>query len=150
MIIVTTQRLHSRSNVSTLRFNVFIRGNPMLKRGSLFSPDPCMDSVATKQKTNVVYSIPCGDSEKEYLGETKRLFGTRLKEHQKAVFNLVLDSSKAALAEHVCQTNHNIAWKDSKAWHIIASLCALLLQCVSYIICFFEKEKLELDRNRLR
>ena len=83
------------------------------------------DCVATKQKTHVVYSIPCGDCKKEYLGETKRQFGTRLKEHQKAVS--ILDSSKSALAEH------NIAWNDSEvittnhcygqrrcleAWHI--------------------------------
>ena len=70
------------------------------------------DHVTTKQKTHAVYSIPCGDCEKEYLGEKKRQFGTRLKEYQKAVFNL--DSSKSALAEHVCQTSHNIAWDDSK------------------------------------
>ena len=75
---------------------------------------------------------------REYLRVTKRQFGTRLKEHQKAVF--ILDSSKSALAEHVCQTNHIIAWNDSKvittnhcygqrrcleACHTNASLCAL-------------------------
>ena len=49
-----------------------------------YSPKP-KNRVVTKQKTNVVYSIPCGDCEKEYLGETKRQFGTRLKEHLKAV-----------------------------------------------------------------
>ena len=26
----------------------------------------------------------------------------------------ILDSSKSALAEYLCQTNHNIAWNDSK------------------------------------
>ena len=50
------------------------------------------------------------------------------------------NSSKSALAEHVCETSHNIAWEDSKiittnnrygqrlcleAWHINASPCAL-------------------------
>ena len=93
-----------------------------------------------------MYSIPCGDCEKEYLGETKRQFGTRLKEHQKAVFNL--DSSKSALAEHVCQTSHNIAWDDSKvittnnrygqrrcleAWHINVSHSALNRDDGSYL-----------------
>ena len=58
--------------------------------------------------------------------------------HQKAVSNF--NSSKSALAEHVCETSHNIAWEDSriittnnrygqrlclKAWHINASPCAL-------------------------
>ena len=47
---------------------------------------------------------------------------------------------KSALAEHVCETSHNIAWEDSRiittnnrygqrlcleAWHINASPCAL-------------------------
>ena len=50
------------------------------------------------------------------------------------------NSSKSALAEHVCETSHNIAWEDSKiiinhyrygqrlcleAWHINTSPCAL-------------------------
>ena len=93
------------------------------------------DRVPTDQKTHAVYSVPCGDCEKVYLGQTKRQFCTRLKEHQKAVSNF--NSSKSALAEHVCETSHNIAWEDSRiittnnqrlcleAWHINASPCAL-------------------------
>ena len=96
------------------------------------------DRVPTDQKTHAVYSIPCGDCEKVYLGQTKRQFCTRLKEHQRAVSNF--NSSKSALAEHVCETSHNIAWEDSRnittnnrygqrlcleAWHINASPCAL-------------------------
>ena len=78
-----------------------------------------------------------GDCEKVYLGQTKRQFCTRLKEHQRAVSNF--NSSKSALAEHVCEC-HSIAWEDSRiittnnrygqrlcleAWHINASPCAL-------------------------
>jgi hypothetical protein len=55
-----------------------------------------MHPVKTNQKTHAVYSIPCGDCEKEYLGQSKRQFGTRLKEHQKAVSTL--DKGKSALA----------------------------------------------------
>ena len=65
------------------------------------------DRVPTDWKTHAVYSIPYGDREKEYLGQTKRQFCTRLKEHQRAVSNLY--SSKTALAEHVCQTSHKIS-----------------------------------------
>jgi hypothetical protein len=46
------------------------------------------DPVKTNQKTHAVYSIPCGDSTKEYLRQSKRQFGTRLKEKQKAVSTL--------------------------------------------------------------
>ena len=40
------------------------------------------------------------------------LFGTRLKEHQKAVALSRKDNS--ALSEHTCQTNHTIAWNNTK------------------------------------
>ena len=67
------------------------------------------DRVPTDQKTHAVYSIPCGDCEEVYLGQTKRQFCTRLKEHQRVVSNF--NSLKSALAEHVCETSHNIAWE---------------------------------------
>ena len=62
------------------------------------------DRVPTDRKTHTAYSIPCGDGEKVYLGQTKRQFCTRLKEHQRAVSNF--NSSKSALAEHVCVSEH--------------------------------------------
>ena len=72
------------------------------------------------------------------MGQSKRQFGTRLKEHQKAVSTL--DKGKSALAEHVSYTKHEIAWENSKvittnnrygqrlcleAWHINMSNHAL-------------------------
>ena len=104
---------------------------PIQTLGHIFAKPK--DRVPTDRKTHAVYSIPCGDCKKEYLGQTKRQFCTRLKEHQRAVSNLC--SSKSALAEHVCKTSHKIAWEDSKiittnnrygqrlcleAWHINA------------------------------
>ena len=83
----------------------------------------------------MLYTLHC---EKVYLCQTKCQFCTHLKEHQRAVSNF--NSSKSALAEHVCETSHNIVWEDSKiittnnrygqklcleAWHINASPCAL-------------------------
>ena len=70
------------------------------------------DRIPIDQKTHAVYSIPRGDCEKECLGQTKRQFYTRLKEHQRADPNLY--SSKLALAEHVCKTSHKVALEDSK------------------------------------
>jgi hypothetical protein len=40
-----------------------------------------------------------------------RQFGARLKEHQKAISTL--DKGKSALAEHVCDNKHEIAWENS-------------------------------------
>ena len=39
-----------------------------------------------QQLTDAIDSIPCSECGNEYIGQTKRQFGTRLKEHQKAVF----------------------------------------------------------------
>ena len=46
------------------------------------------DPVTKEQRTDAIYSIPCNDCDNEYIGQTKRQFGTRLKEYQKAVFFL--------------------------------------------------------------
>ena len=43
---------------------------------------------------------------------TNTSFGTRLKEHQKAVFFCKKENS--ALSEHTCLTNHTIGWDKSK------------------------------------
>jgi hypothetical protein len=116
--------------------NIKVALKPYLTLGHIFAKPK--DPVKTNQKTHAVYSIPCGNCEKEYFGQSKRQFGTRLKEHQKAVSTL--DKGKSALAEHVCYTNHEIAWENSKvittnnrygqrlcleAWHINMSHHAL-------------------------
>ena len=44
------------------------------------------DPVTKEQRTDAIYSIPCNDCDNEYIGQTKRQFGTRLKEHQQAFF----------------------------------------------------------------
>jgi hypothetical protein len=98
----------SSSGNSGLRFKVALK--PYLTLSHIFASPK--DPVKTNQKTHVVYSTPCGDCDKEYLGQSKRQFGTRLKEHQKAVSTL--NKWKLALAEHVCDTKHTIAWENSK------------------------------------
>ena len=40
------------------------------------------DPVTKEQRTDAIYSIPCNDCDHEYIGQTKRQFSTRLKEHQ--------------------------------------------------------------------
>ena len=44
------------------------------------------DPVTKEQRTDAIYSIPCNDCDNEYIGQTKRQFGKRLKEHQKVIF----------------------------------------------------------------
>ena len=57
-----------------------------------------------EQRTGAIYSISCNDCDNEYIGHTKRQFGTRLKEHQKAVFFCKKENS--ASSEHAYLTNH--------------------------------------------
>ena len=59
------------------------------------------DPVPKEQKSDAMYSIPCNDCNQEYIGQTKRQFGTRLNEHH------------SSLSEHKCQTNNTIAWDNS-------------------------------------
>ena len=70
------------------------------------------DPVVKEQRTDAIYSIPCIDCDYECIGQIKRQFGTRLKEHQKAVFFCKKENS--ALSEHICLTNHTIGWNNSK------------------------------------
>ena len=89
--------------------------------------------------SDTIYSIACNDCNQEYIGETKRQFGTRLKEYQKTV--AVSKKDNSALSEHTYQTNHTIAWDNSKiittnrryhlrrclkVWHINSALHAPL------------------------
>ncbi|KAK3734548.1 hypothetical protein QZH41_010393, partial [Actinostola sp. cb2023] len=43
------------------------------------------DPLPKEKKTGVIYSIPCGECETFYIGETGRSLATRQKEHQSYV-----------------------------------------------------------------
>ena len=64
--------------------NVKVAQKPFRTLGHIFAKPK--DPVTKEQRTDAIYSIPCNDCDNEYIGQTKRQFGTRLKEHQKAVF----------------------------------------------------------------
>ena len=64
-------------------YNVKVAQRPFLTLNHIFSKPK--DPVPKEQKSDAIYSIPANDCNQEYIGQTKRQFGTRLKEHQKAV-----------------------------------------------------------------
>ena len=70
------------------------------------------DPAPKEQKSVTICSFPCNDCNQEYIGQTERQFGTRLKEHQKAIS--LSNEDNSALSEHTCQTNHTINWDNSK------------------------------------
>ena len=89
--------------------NVKVAQKPFQTLGHIFAKPK--DPVTKEQRTDAIYSIPCNDCDNEYIGQTKRQFGTRLKEHQRAVF--VCKKENSALSEHKCLTNHAIRWNKS-------------------------------------
>ena len=61
--------------------NVKVAQKPFQTLGHIFAKPK--NPVTKEQRTDAIYSIPCNDCDHEYIGQTKRQFGTRLKEHQK-------------------------------------------------------------------
>ena len=59
-------------------------------------------------RRGMVYRIPCSDCDKVYIGETDRLIGERIKEHQLDVRLFRVDSS--AVAEHNWGAGHHPNW----------------------------------------
>ena len=58
------------------------------------------DSCEKMKKCGVVYSVKCGTCEKEYIGETARALGTRMKEHTDG------KHQSSAITEHQEVTGH--------------------------------------------
>ena len=81
--------------------NVKVAQKPFQTLGHIFAKPK--DPVTKEQRTDANYSIPCNDCDNEYVGQTKRQFGTCLKEHQQAVF--FCEKENSALSEHTCLTN---------------------------------------------
>ena len=84
------------------------------------------DKLTPLQKADAVYEIPCSDCNKTYVGETGRLFETRINEHKKDVEKLekkhytrkvrkesVAESHISAITDHVAETNHSIDWPSA-------------------------------------
>ena len=61
-------------------------------------------------KAGVVYRVPCSCG-KEYIGETKRALGTRIKEHQSATRKGEIE--KSAIAEHAWTEQHHPIWDQT-------------------------------------
>ena len=64
-----------------------------------------------KPKKNLVYSIPCSDCEKIYIGETSRKRDTRINEHKAKIRTL---SSDSKLVEHILQHKHKFDFSNTK------------------------------------
>ena len=62
------------------KLTVFVQITAISDWGHIFAKPK--DPVPKEQRTDATHSIPCNDCDHEYIGQTKRQFGIRLKEHQ--------------------------------------------------------------------
>ena len=73
----------------------------------------------------VVYNIPCKNCDNNYIGETGRQMGTRMKEHREEVEKMTEGVStragrkqsasimhKSAITDHAVENNHIIDWDN--------------------------------------
>ena len=59
-----------------------------------------------------IYQIPCKDCQSVYIGQTRRKFKIRLREHKNAVENN--RSGESSVAAHTTATQHQIEWGKAK------------------------------------
>ena len=70
------------------------------------------DPLDNREKSCLVYQVPCRDCSFVYIGQTKRDLESRLNEHKRAIKNLRPDLS--ALCEHSITMDHIISWTEAK------------------------------------
>ena len=66
-----------------------------------------------KHKKNLIYSIPCSDCNKVYIGETAKMEDTRINEHKPKIKALSSDSKHV---EHFLKHNHNFDFTNTKTF----------------------------------
>ena len=85
------------------------------------------DKRHLKDKSGVVYRIPCKNCDQAYIGETARNLGYRLVEHEKDVKSKdqkrftrserktsESEFNKSALTDHTNRRNHVIDWENTR------------------------------------
>ena len=84
------------------------------------------DKRDTLKTSNCIYEIPCKNCKQTYVGETSRLFGVRLSEHQAETKKVDTkkytrserkvseqEQTKSAISDHVARANHVIDWDEA-------------------------------------
>ncbi|TLY45849.1 MAG: GIY-YIG nuclease family protein [Gammaproteobacteria bacterium] len=67
------------------------------------------DKLTTDQHSNVVYKISCADCDASYVGQTRRLLLTRIKEHRSHISRNTLQ--KSVITNHRL-TGHEFKWEE--------------------------------------
>ena len=81
---------------------------PPQKLGGLLSL--FKDAIEPGYRQGAIYKINFSDCDQCYIGETKRWFETRKKEHMRDVKNS--DNNATALSKHAVELGRSIDWKN--------------------------------------
>ena len=83
------------------------------------------DLVPERERSCVVYRIPCTNCLRAYIGQTSRTLAPQIKEHQMSVHNS--DIATSALAEHSNSTGHPMQWDEA---HVIDACSHISRWCL--------------------
>ncbi|CAG9760623.1 unnamed protein product [Ceutorhynchus assimilis] len=72
------------------------------------------DQTSNLNKSNIVYSIPCNNCDKIYIGQTKQNLKNRISGHKS---DIRLEKDSSAISEHSYITGHNINFNEAKILH---------------------------------
>ena len=125
VVIPYVQGISEKVERTLKKYNITTAMKPYLTlRNILVHPK---DKCTVEEQGEVVYKIPCKNCERSYIGETGRLFRTRLEEHKKDVESntktkytrsqrqISQDTiHKSALTDHATTENHEIDWDNIK------------------------------------
>lgn len=92
------------------------------------------DKLDNAQQSNIVYSIPCIQCGRHYIGETSRCLWERCDQHEKDVANIAKKPNKTALARHVSTTNHQFDFNKAQILRKVRTRGLLKIHEANHII----------------
>ena len=101
-------KLSEKSKLILLRHGIRTVSKPTQKLGSLLTS--FKDATEPGYRQGASYKINCSDCDQCYIGENKRWFKMRKKEHMRDVKNS--DNNATALSMHAVELGHSIDWKN--------------------------------------
>ncbi|CAF1389693.1 unnamed protein product [Adineta ricciae] len=108
VIFASKIKKHCRKLIPNLNIQFAFKKNMSLK--SVFLPI-LKGTDENRKNKNLVYSIPCLNCDKVYIGETSRKKETRMREHQANIRTL---STKSKLVEHILAHKHQFDFVNTK------------------------------------
>ena len=108
VVFASKVKKYCKKLISNLDIQFAFKKNMSLK--SVFLPI-LKGTDENRKKKNLVYSIPCLDCDRVYIGETSRMKETRMKEHKANIRTL---ATKSELVEHILTHKHQFDFMNTQ------------------------------------